>query len=85
VDRHAARNPNGIALIYEKDEPNQHEQISFGQLKEMVVHYAYILRTVANVAKGDRVALYMPNSINAVAFALACARLGAIVSKVIIL
>lgn len=80
MDRHAAKNPHGIALIFEKDEPNQQDYITFEQLKELVVRYAYILRTVGNVKKGDRVAIYMPTSPNAVAFALACTRIGAIVT-----
>jgi len=82
VDRHAKRDPNKTALIYEKDEPGQHETISYGQLLEMVKTYAAILRKVGNVKKGDRVAFYLPCGPTAVAMSLACARIGAVHSIV---
>ena len=31
VDRHAEKNPDKIALIWEKDEPGTHEEVSYGQ------------------------------------------------------
>ena len=78
VDRHAAKNPDSIAIIYEKDEPGQHVFITYGELKKMVTKYASILKTVAGVKKGDRVAFYMPSSPNTIAMLLACSRIGAI-------
>ncbi|CAG7827441.1 unnamed protein product [Allacma fusca] len=82
VDRHARTNPNAVAIIFEKDEPNQHELITYGELQKLVVKYASILRTVANVKKGDRVAFYMPSSPTTIAMLLACSRIGAIHSVV---
>jgi acetyl-CoA synthetase len=82
VDRHAKTNPDRVAIIYEKDEPGHHEFITYRQLKELVVKYAHILKTVGNVKKGDRVAFYLPCGPTAVAMSLACARLGAIHSIV---
>lgn len=82
MDRHALEAPDRVALIYEKDEPNQHEEITFQQLHTMVLNYAWVLRNVAKLKKGDRVAFYMPCGPIAVAMALACARIGAIHSMV---
>ncbi|ODM98549.1 Acetyl-coenzyme A synthetase 2-like, mitochondrial [Orchesella cincta] len=82
VDRHAVQDPNRTAIIFEKDEPNQHELISYAELKKLVCKYASILRTVGNVKKGDRVAFYLPCGPTAIAMALACTRIGAIHSIV---
>lgn len=82
VDRHAAKDPNRTAIIFEKDEPNQHELISYLELQTLVKKYASILRNVANVKKGDRIAFYLPCGPTALAMALACARIGAIHSIV---
>jgi acetyl-CoA synthetase len=82
VDRHAKKNPNKVALIWEKDEPGQEERITYGQLQELVQRYAWILREVGGVKKGDRVAFYLPCGPTAVAMCLACARIGAVHSIV---
>lgn len=82
VDRHAEKDPNRTAIIFEKDEPNQHELISYSELQTLVKKYASILRNVANVKKGDRVAFYLPCGPTAMAMALACTRIGAIHSIV---
>lgn len=78
VDRHAAKDPDRVAIIYERDEPGNHEFLTYGQLKELVVKYAQILRQVGNVRKGDRVAFYLPCGPTAIAMSLACARIGAV-------
>ncbi len=82
MDRHANKHPDRVAIIYEKDEPGQHEFITYAQLKQLVIKYAHILRTVGNVKKGDRVAFYLPCGPVAIAMALACSRIGAVHSIV---
>ena len=81
VDRHAASSPDKIALIWEKDEPGQTEQVTYCQLQEMVCRISNVLREL-DVKKGDRVAIYMPVSPVAVAAMLACTRIGAVHSVV---
>ncbi len=65
------------ALIYESGEKDETKVITYGQLLSMVKRYAAALRGLG-VKKGDRVAIYMPMSIESVATMLACARIGAI-------
>lgn len=38
VDRHAAKNPDRVAIIYEGDEPTDIVKITFGELLERVRH-----------------------------------------------
>lgn len=77
VDRHADATPSKVALIWEKDEPNQVEQITYKSLLGMVCQIANVLKT-QGVKKGDCVTIYMPVSPTAVATMLACARIGAV-------
>lgn len=81
VDRHYLKNPNKVALIYEKDQPGCEEHVTYEQLYKLMNQIANTLRSY-NVKKGDRVAIYLPNCPTAVATMLACARIGAIHSVV---
>nr|CAB3219811.1 acetyl-coenzyme A synthetase 2-like, mitochondrial [Phallusia mammillata] len=81
VDRHAAKTPDKVALIWEKDEPNETEKVTYKELLDLVCQVANCLRD-NGVKKGDRVAIYMPVSPMAVAAMLGCARIGAIHSVV---
>ncbi|XP_030854852.1 acetyl-coenzyme A synthetase 2-like, mitochondrial [Strongylocentrotus purpuratus] len=81
IDRHKEASPDRVALIWEKDEPNQEERITYKQLYEMTNQLANSLRR-QGVKRGDRVAIYMPVSPHTVAAMLACARIGAIHSVV---
>ncbi|XP_041469500.1 acetyl-coenzyme A synthetase 2-like, mitochondrial isoform X2 [Lytechinus variegatus] len=81
IDRHKEAAPDRVALIWEKDEPNQAEKITYKQLYEMTNQLANSLRR-HGVKRGDRVAIYMPVSPLTVAAMLACARIGAIHSVV---
>jgi len=81
VDRWAALDPNRTAIVWEKDEPGQQENISYSQLLEMVCKVANCLKD-AGVKKGDVVALYLPVTPMAVACMLATARVGAIHSVI---
>ena len=77
LDRHAAQDANKIALLWEKDEPDAGEEVSYGKLLEMTCKMANTLKD-AGVKKGDCVCIYLPTSPRAVASMLACARIGAI-------
>ncbi|KAF9136875.1 acetyl-CoA synthetase [Mortierella sp. GBA39] len=81
VDRHAITTPNKVAMIYEADEPNQSENITYGELLRKVSQLAGALRA-RGIRKGDTVAIYMPMIPEAVVAFLACARIGALHSVV---
>ncbi|KAF9159238.1 acetyl-CoA synthetase [Actinomortierella ambigua] len=76
VDRHALANPDKVAIIYEADEPNHSEHITYGDLLRRVCQLAGVLRA-HGIKKGDTVAVYMPMIPEAVVALLACARIGA--------
>lgn len=81
VDRHARKDPDRVALIWEKDEAGHHEMITYKQLQDLVCRLANVLLD-CGVKRGDRVALYLPASPLATASMLACARIGAVHSVV---
>ncbi|KAF9898143.1 acetyl-CoA synthetase [Lobosporangium transversale] len=81
VDRHAFADPNRVAIIYEADEPNQSENITYGALLRDVSQLAGVLRA-RGIKKGDTVAIYMPMIPEAVIAFLACARIGALLSVI---
>jgi acetyl-CoA synthetase len=81
VDRHLATRANQTAIIWEGDDPKDSKHITYQELHDEVCRMANILRN-RNVAKGDRVTIYMPMVPEAAYAMLACARLGAIHSVV---
>ena len=81
VDRHAFKDPNRTAIIYESDEPGQGRKISYGELLREVSKLAWTLKEIG-VKKGDTVALYLPMIPEAVISFLACSRIGAVHSVV---
>ncbi|KAA8648733.1 hypothetical protein EYZ11_004237 [Aspergillus tanneri] len=81
VDRHAIKNPNKVAIIYEADEPNESRTITYGELLREVSRVAWVLKQ-HGVKKGDTVAIYLPMIPEAVVAFLACSRIGAIHSVV---
>ena len=81
VDRHAFKDPNMPAIIYEADEPGEGRTISYGELLREVSKLAWVLKQMG-VKKGDTVALYMPMVPEAVISFLACSRIGAVHSVV---
>ncbi|XP_003391941.1 PREDICTED: acetyl-coenzyme A synthetase 2-like, mitochondrial, partial [Amphimedon queenslandica] len=81
LDRHARDNPDRVAVLWEKDEPKQHEPVTYKQLLDMTCQVANVLKS-QGIRKGDRVVLYLPMIPLAVAIILACARIGAIHSIV---
>jgi acetyl-CoA synthetase len=81
VDRHAFKNPNKPAIIYEADEPGEGRTITYGELLREVSRVAYVLKQMG-VKKGDSVALYLPMIPEAVIAFLAIIRIGAVHSVV---
>lgn len=81
VDRHAFKNPDQPAIIYEADEPDAGRIITYGELLRQVSQLAYVLKQMG-VKKGDTVALYLPMIPEAVVSFLACSRIGAVHSVV---
>jgi acetyl-CoA synthetase len=81
VDRHLEKRANQTAIIWEGDDPKDSKHITYQELHDEVCRMANILRN-RNVAKGDRVTIYMPMVPEAAYAMLACARLGAIHSVV---
>ena len=75
-DRHAAARPDDVALIFE-GEGGRTEQMSFGRLQSEANRLANILQTFG-VAKGDRVAIHLPQSFEAAVAHIAAYKLGAI-------
>ncbi|WP_457641554.1 acetate--CoA ligase [Persephonella sp.] len=81
LDRHIQNGKgNKIAYIYVDEEGNE-KKISYKDLLDEVNAFANGLRSLG-LKKGDRVSIYMPNSIESVVSMLACARIGVIHSVV---
>jgi len=81
VDRHAFKNPDKVAIIYEADEPGDGRNMTYGELLREVCRTAYVLKKMG-VKKGDTVAIYLPMIPEAVIAFLACSRIGAVHSVV---
>jgi acetyl-CoA synthetase len=81
VDRHAFKNPDKPAIIYEADEPGKGRTISYSELLRQVSQLAWTLKQMG-VKKGDTVALYLPMVPEAVVAFMACTRIGAVHSVV---
>lgn len=81
VDRHILKRGDKVALIFEGDEPDQTESITYKQLKDEVCKLSNALKS-RGVKKGDRITIYMPMGLQAVYAMLACARIGAVHSVV---
>ncbi|KIH94729.1 acetyl-CoA synthetase [Sporothrix brasiliensis 5110] len=81
VDRHAFKDPNRVAIIYEADEPNDGRSLTYGELLREVCKTAYVLKKMG-VKKGDSVAIYLPMIPEALIAFLAITRIGAIHSVV---
>jgi len=81
LDRHLPERADQVAIIWEGDDPDSSESITYKELYEMVCKFANGLKDLG-VEKGDRICLYMPMVVEATVAMLACARLGAIHSVV---
>jgi len=81
IDRHLASRANQTAIIWEGDDPDESNRISYQELHESVCKFSNALKE-RGVNKGDRVCIYMPMIPEAAYAMLACARIGAIHSVV---
>src|ERR1700683_794037 len=81
LDRHLELRGDKTAIIWEGDDPNQSEHISYRRLYERVCQCANALKSLG-VGKGDRVTIYLPMIPEIAVAMLACARIGAIHSVV---
>ncbi len=77
LDRHLATRGDKTAILWEGDDPSESRRISYRELHAEVCKAANLL-THLGVAKGDRVAIYLPMIPEAAVAMLACARIGAI-------
>ena len=81
LDRHLATRGDKTAIIWEGDDPDQSERVTYRELYHRVCRLANALRSLG-VQKGDRVTIYLPMIPEAAVAMLACARIGAIHSVV---
>jgi acetyl-CoA synthetase len=80
LDRHLATRGDKIAILWE-GEPGDERAVTYKELHAEVCKFSNGLKSLG-VGKGDRVAIYMPMTIEAAVAMLACARIGAIHSVV---
>ncbi|MFZ4122657.1 MAG: acetate--CoA ligase [Caulobacterales bacterium] len=81
IDRHLATRADQVAIIWEGDNPNDSQKITYRQLHREVCRFANVLKA-HGVKKGDTVTIYMPMIPQAAYAMLACARIGAVHSVV---
>jgi acetyl-CoA synthetase len=80
LDRHLQTQPDKTAIIFEADD-GKTAKVSYRELHRRVCMMANGLKT-RGIAKGDRVIIYMPMSVEVVVAMQACARIGAVHSVV---
>ncbi len=76
VDRHVAAGHGDQVAIHFEGEPGDTRSVTYRELLAQVCQAANAL-TEIGVAKGDRVAIYLPMIVESVVAMLACARIGA--------
>ena len=81
IDRHLPERANQVAIIWEGDDPDVQQSITYQELSDAVCRLANALAS-RGVKRGDRVCIYMPMIPEAAYAMLACARIGAIHSVV---
>ena len=81
IDRHLKLRADKTALIWEGDNPNESDEISYAELHQNVSKFGNILKNLG-ASKGSRICIYMPMIPEAAYAMLACARIGAIHSVV---
>ncbi|APV51829.1 acetate--CoA ligase [Betaproteobacteria bacterium GR16-43] len=75
LDRHLKTQPDKVALVFEADD-GKVTKVTYRQLYEQVCQFSNGLKKLG-VAKGERVLIYMPMSVEAIVAMQACARIGA--------
>ncbi|HVI31725.1 acetate--CoA ligase [Phenylobacterium sp.] len=81
LDRHLETRGDQTAIIWESDDPEVYDTLTYRQLHAEVCRWANVLKA-RGVKKGDRVTVYLPMIPAAAAVMLACARIGAVHSVV---
>ena len=81
LDRHLETRGDQTAIIWEGDDPDVSQNISYRELHAQVCQFSNVLKS-RGVKKGDRVTIYMPMVPEAAVAMLACARIGAVHSVV---
>lgn len=81
IDRHLANNAKKVAFHWEGDSPEDSLDVTYQEVHYEVCKLANALKEMG-VAKGDRVAIYMPMVPEAAYAMLACARIGAVHSVI---
>ncbi|MBR9910760.1 MAG: acetate--CoA ligase [Gammaproteobacteria bacterium] len=81
IDRHLPARADQVAIIWEGDDPNEDQKITYQELYDEVCRLANVLKE-RGVKKGDRVCIYLPMIPQAAYAMLACARIGAVHSIV---
>ncbi len=81
LDRHLETRGDQVAIIWEGDNPEEDENITYRDLHERVCKFSNVLKA-QGVNKGDVVTLYLPMIPEAAVAMLACARIGAVHSIV---
>lgn len=77
LDRHLHRQANKPAIIWEADDPNHHQTLTYAELHAEVCRISNVLKKL-NIKKGDKVAIYLPMIPEAAIAMLACTRIGAV-------
>ncbi len=77
IDRHAKKNPNKVAIIWEGDNPNDTKKFTYKELLLNVSKAANVLKKIG-VKKGDKVTIYLTMIPELAFIMLACARIGAV-------
>ncbi len=83
IDRHLPKRAKQTAIIWEGDDPKDSRHITYEELHREVCKFANVLKA-HKVKKGDRVTIYLPMIPEAAYAMLACARIGADVTDVIV-
>lgn len=81
IDRHLPQRKDEVAFIWESDDPEVSNTVTYGRLLSEVCRMANVLKA-KGVKKGDRVTIYLPMIPQAAFAMLACARIGAVHSVV---
>ena len=81
LDRHLAERGDQVAIIWESDEGEPWDRLTYRQLHAETCRMANVLKA-KGVKKGDRVTIYLPMIPQAAMAMLACARIGAVHSVI---
>lgn len=77
LDRHLPTKANQVAILWEGDNEEDKQSLTYAALYQDVCRMANVLKTLG-IKKGDTVAIYLPMIPEAAISMLACARIGAV-------